>query len=96
METLCFSEMLAFTDECTRRQNPEKHHEPHRCQSFEPRNRYQLQKWKILDKTCIFQTKSYIACEESSDTILNYITTTSSRVLPCHTVPHPGHSIQRE
>jgi hypothetical protein len=30
METVCFSEALAYTDESTRRQYPEEHHHPHR------------------------------------------------------------------
>jgi hypothetical protein len=29
METVCFSEKLASTDESTRRQNPEEHHHHH-------------------------------------------------------------------
>jgi hypothetical protein len=33
MEIVCFSEMLASTDESTRRQNPEEHH-PHRRENL--------------------------------------------------------------
>jgi hypothetical protein len=34
METVCFSETLATTDESTRRQNPEEHHHPHRRENL--------------------------------------------------------------
>jgi hypothetical protein len=36
METVCFSETLASTDESTRRQNPEEyhHHQPHRRENL--------------------------------------------------------------
>jgi hypothetical protein len=35
METVCFSEMLASTDELTRRKNPEEeHHHPYRRENL--------------------------------------------------------------
>jgi hypothetical protein len=34
METACFSETLAYTDESTRRQTPEHHYHPHRRESL--------------------------------------------------------------
>jgi hypothetical protein len=34
METVCFSETLASTEESTRRQNPEEHHQPHRRENY--------------------------------------------------------------
>jgi hypothetical protein len=37
METVCFSETLASTDESIRRQNPEEHHHPHRRENFKYR-----------------------------------------------------------
>jgi hypothetical protein len=37
METVCFSETLASTDESTRRQNPEDHH-PHRHENLRSHN----------------------------------------------------------
>jgi hypothetical protein len=40
METVCFSEMLAFTNESTRRQNPEKHHHPHCRENLKPHKIY--------------------------------------------------------
>jgi hypothetical protein len=34
METACFFETLVSTDESTRRQNPEEHHDPHRRENL--------------------------------------------------------------
>jgi hypothetical protein len=56
METVCFSETLASTNESTRRQDPEDHHHhPHRRENLKSHNYLLVWHlvWKFLDKSIL-------------------------------------------
>jgi hypothetical protein len=51
METICFSETLASTDESTRRPNQEEHNNPHRRENLKSHHRTSVHYINLADDT---------------------------------------------